>query len=78
MTIIETIAALVGVAAVIGALAVWAMTAIIAPLNVVIENNTQAMNRVISTLDSHTEKLEDHGNRIVKIETIHEIEGREV
>jgi hypothetical protein len=45
------------------------------PLSVVIENNTKAMDRVTEILDTHGAKLEDHGTRITRIETVHEMEG---
>ena len=70
-TLIGTI---VAASAVIGGLALWAIRSTIAPLSVVIDNNTKALDRVTGILDEHTVKLEDHGERLVKIETVHEME----
>ena len=61
--------------AVIGGLVIWAIRSTTAPLSVVIDNNTKALDRVTGILDDHTVKLEDHGERLVKIETVHEIEA---
>ena len=65
----------VAAATVIGGLALWAIRSTIAPLSVVIDNNTKALDRVTGILDEHTGKIEDHGNRLVKIETVHEMEA---
>ena len=61
--------------AVIGGLVIWAIRSTTAPLSVVIDNNTKALDRVTGILDEHTVKLEDHGERLVKIETVHEMEA---
>lgn len=73
----ETVAILVAIVVPLAALLVWAMRAIVAPLGVVIENNTAAMTRIMDTVEMHGEKLEDHSVRIAKIETVHDIEDRE-
>jgi len=54
---------------------VWLMRSTLAPLQVVIENNTAAINKVLEKVDDHDVKLEDHGNRLVKIETTHALEA---
>ena len=61
--------------AVIGGLVIWAIRSTTAPLSVVIDNNTKALDRVTGILDEHSVKLEDHGERLVKIETVHEMEA---
>ena len=61
--------------AVIGGIVIWAIRSTTAPLSVVIDNNTKALDRVTGILDDHTVKLEDHGERLVKIETVHEMEA---
>lgn len=76
MNIIETIGAIVGVAGLVGSLAVWAMRSTVAPLRIVIENNTRVMERIEGRIDEHSETLVDHGNRIIRIETVHDIEAR--
>lgn len=53
------------------ALVWWAMRSTVAPLKVVIQNNTAAMERIIHKLDDHDDRLDDHGNRITAIETKH-------
>ena len=57
--------------AVIGGIVIWAIRSTTAPLSVVIDNNTKALDRVTGILDEHSVKLEDHGERLVKIETVH-------
>jgi hypothetical protein len=74
---IETTGSIVAILVPLAALLVWAMRAIVAPLKVVIENNTQAMNRIMGTVETHSGKLEDHGIRIACIETRHELEASE-
>jgi len=73
---IEVVGILVAVIVPLAALLVWAMRAIVAPLGVVIENNTQAMTRIMETVELHGEKLENHGIRIACIETRDEVEAR--
>jgi len=74
---IETIGSIVAILVPLAALVVWAMRAIVAPLKVVIENNTQAMNKIMGTVEAHAGKLEDHGIRLACIETRHELEATE-
>jgi hypothetical protein len=69
------IAASCAIATIIGGLAAWSLRMTVKPLSVVIENNTKAMDRVTEILDTHGAKLEDHGTRITRIETVHEMEG---
>jgi len=73
----EAIGILLSVLAILGGLIVWAMRATVAPLQVVIENNTAAMTHIMEIVDTHGEKLENHSVRITKIETVHEIEEKE-
>jgi len=72
----ENIGVLIAVVVPLAALLVWSIRAIVAPLGVVIENNTQAMTRLMDTVEQHAEKLEDHGIRIACIETREDIEAR--
>ena len=72
---IETTGSIVAILVPLAALLVWAMRAIVAPLRVVIENNTQAMNKIMGTVEIHAGKLEDHGIRIACIETRHDLEA---
>ena len=77
MTDVATlIGTIVAASAVIGGLALWAIRSTVAPLSVVIDNNTKALDRVTVILDEHTEKLEDHKGRIIAIEVRHEREDR--
>jgi hypothetical protein len=72
MTMVEGIGiALTGVG-MLGGLVAWSMKMTVAPLRVVIENNTKAMERIINKIDEHDEKLDDHGVRLSIIETKHE------
>lgn len=66
---------IIAIATPISALVVWAMRATIAPLKVVINHNTDAMERVVAVLDRHDDKIADHEVRIVKVETVHELEA---
>ena len=72
MTIVEgTGIALTGIG-MIGGLVAWSIRMTIAPLKVVIENNTKAMERILSRVDEHDVRIDDHGVRISVIETKHE------
>jgi len=71
---LEQTAVILGIAVPIAGLFVWAMRATVAPLRVVINNNTAVMDRIMNKLDNHEETLGDHSVRITKIETVHEIE----
>jgi hypothetical protein len=73
---LENAGIIAGIAAPVVALLIWAMRAIVAPLGVVIENNTRVMERIEGRIDKHTETLEDHGIRIACIETVHEVESK--
>jgi cobalamin biosynthesis protein CobD/CbiB len=74
------IAGIIGVAMAVlvplAGLVVWAMRAVVAPLKVTVDNNTQALERWGELLDRHADKLEDHEVRISCIETVHEAEVR--
>jgi hypothetical protein len=73
MSIENTISIALTAIGMLAALIVWAMRATVAPLKVVIQNNTSAMERIITKLDDHDDKLDDHGNRITRIETTHRV-----
>lgn len=72
MVTIEIICAVIGAAAVVIGGFFTAIRMATAPMHVVIQNNTNALDRVVSTLDKHEEKLTDHGERIACIEAVHE------
>lgn len=71
MDVLEAIGIALTAAGLLGGLTAWAIRATVAPIKVAIENNTIVMTRVIDKLDEHDVKLDDHGNRITKIETKH-------
>jgi hypothetical protein len=74
MTIsVETLGVIFGIAATLGALIVWAIRASLAPMKELIVNNTDALGRIADTLEMHTNKLENHGERIAVIETKHRV-----
>jgi len=75
MTTAETIMAIIGGLGIAGTGIAWAIKVILAPLKVVIENNTAALNGMTKKLDAHDETLDDHGQRIVAIETTHKVKG---
>lgn len=68
-------AVILGIAVPIAGLFVWAMRATIAPMRVVINNNTAVMDRIMDKLDAHAEKIGDHAVRIGNIETVHRLNG---
>lgn len=70
----EEIAVVLGIGVPLAGLFLWAMRATVAPLRVVINNNTAVMDRIMNKLDNHEETLGEHAVRITKIETVHEIE----
>jgi len=53
------------------ALVIWVIKAVVAPLRVSLDNNSAVMERVMAKLDEHDGTLDDHGNRITRIETAH-------
>ncbi len=78
---LSDIGTIASVLAILGGLVVWAIRSSIAsttePLRVVIENNTEALRDIRGTLTDHAERLGDHEVRLVKVETVHEIDERE-
>lgn len=67
--------ALIGIFGFLSAIIVWLFKAGIAPLRVVIENNTTALNLALATLGKQGEKIEDHEIRLNTIETVHDVLG---
>jgi hypothetical protein len=45
-------------------------------LSIIVGNNTRAMDGLKQITDHHASRLENHEGRIVKIETVHEVESR--
>lgn len=62
-------------ASLIGGLIVFAIRSLVKPLQVTIENNTEALNMVRETLKQHDEAIADHSERIAVIETVHRVRG---
>jgi len=73
MEVAEIVASLLGALTILGGLTAWVLKSTIAPVRMSIDNNSKVIERVIKKLDEHDEKLVDHGERIVKIETTHEV-----
>jgi hypothetical protein len=71
---LEEIAVVLAIAVPLAGLFLWAMRAMVAPLRVVINNNTAVMDRIMNKLDAHDEKIGDHAIRISNIETVHRYE----
>ena len=71
---LDKVAMIFAIAVPLAGLFIWAMRATVAPLRIVINNNTAVMDRIMNKLDNHEETLGDHSVRITKIETVHEIE----
>jgi len=72
MTIVEGTGIALTSIGMIGGLVMWSIRMTIAPLKVVIENNTKAMERILNRVDEHDIRIDDHGVRISVIETKHE------
>ena len=68
-------AALVSVLGLLAGIIAWLFKTGIAPLRVVIDNNTTALNLALSTLGKHDDKIEGHEIRLNTIETTHEVLG---
>lgn len=62
-------------ASLVGGLIVFAISSLVKPLQITIENNTEALNMVRDTLKAHDEAIADHGERIAVIETVHRVRG---
>jgi hypothetical protein len=72
---LEETAVIFAIAVPLAGLFLWAMRATIAPMRVVINNNTAVMDRIMNKLDTHAEKIGDHAVRIGNIETVHRLNG---
>jgi len=75
MTTAEIIMAAIGGLGLLGGGMAWFVRTVLAPMKIVIENNTAALNRITTKLDAHDETLDDHGQRLVAIETTHKVKG---
>jgi len=71
MTTAEIIGSGCALLTVFGTVFVWAIRSAMAPVKISIDNNTQVIERITGKLDQHDETLDDHGARIVRIETKH-------
>lgn len=70
---IELIGIVLTAASMMAALVVWVIKAVVAPLRVSLDNNSAVMERVLAKLDAHDEAIDNHGNRITRIETKHKM-----
>lgn len=71
---LDEIAVIFAIGVPLAGLFLWAMKATVAPLRIVINNNTAVMDRIMNKLDTHEETLGDHSIRLTRIETVHEVE----
>ena len=69
----EDILAICAFLTVLGGIFLWANRAMLAPFKVLISANTDAMQSLKDLVAVHGDKLEDHGERIAKIETKHAV-----
>jgi hypothetical protein len=69
MSTAEIIGVILGGLTIIGAVMSFFMSHIVG-------NNTRAMDRLLALTDKHGCTLEDHEGRIVRIETVQELESR--
>jgi hypothetical protein len=63
------------VAGLFGGLFAFALRATMAPVKVSVDNLAKVMSEISSTLGEHEYKLDDHGQRLVAIETTHRVKG---
>jgi hypothetical protein len=70
-TMIGSLAAVVGI---FGAFFLFVINLILAPVKILIKDNTRAIDRTVDKVDEHDGRLNDHDKRIVRIETVHEME----
>ena len=54
-----------------------AMLLYIEKLEVIIGNNTRAMDRIEAVVARHDSTLDDHSDRLTRIETVHHVNGCE-
>lgn len=71
----EWLSLFVGSLVVLGGFFLWIMNMIMSPIKLIIKNNTDALGKLDEMLSKHTDRIENHEGRIIKIETVHEIEG---
>jgi len=68
---IEAIGVACAVLTIIGGIFLWANRMTLAPFKILIASNTMAMEELKKLNATHQEQLDDHQDRIVKIETKH-------
>jgi hypothetical protein len=61
------------VATVLGTIFAVANRLNLAPFKILIKSNTDAMESLHTLVDKHTERLDNHGERIAKIEVRHSL-----
>lgn len=66
---------IVSICAVVGGAFTWVIKAIIKPMQVTLDNNTEAMEKLSNTIDKLDGRLDDHDQRIERIETIQTMRG---
>lgn len=71
----EMVAAVSAAITVLGTAFLWIIHAILAPLKVVVEDNTRAVREVVNKIDEHREKIADLDKRVAVIETVHTMEA---
>jgi uncharacterized sodium:solute symporter family permease YidK len=69
----EDILASCAVVTVLAGLFLWANKSMLAPFKVLISANTDAMQSLKELVTVHAEKIDDHGERIAKIEAKHSV-----
>lgn len=76
MSVLEVAGIIAGIGTPLGGLIVFAIRAFTAPLKVVIENNTNAMRRLMEITDEHGVRLGEHTSHLACIDERHRIEDR--
>ena len=69
----EEILAICAVATVLGGIFLWVTRSTLAPFKILIAANNDIMTSLKELVANHTDRLDDHGQRITKIETKHSV-----
>jgi hypothetical protein len=71
MNTAEIISIVLGGLTLLGGVFSFALSQILRPFQVSVDNNTKAMDRLTLVTDKHADKIEDHEVRLACIETTH-------
>lgn len=69
----EIVGTVLAIASALAGLIIWVVKVLLEPMKTVVENNTRVMERIEAKLDDHSDTLDEHGNRLTRIETAHRV-----